>query len=351
MKTLKYFSLVELALGIAILAIGATAALTLIPSGIKENREAAGKNFVAIATQDIQSYIMSRALSESDFVNFINLFPSAEPDSSAALSSTSGLVKIEGADSSRSGIYASSANTTSGVYAVEFYSGDKLDFDAQLNIWKSYPYGGVDSGVSSGAGGMTVFAQNPVVKGVSTLYQSIPPIGSQTEVVIEGGINGINPANSDVNDFVLNYKNNDGTIDSIDIRILKDINNNTTLTYDVTSMEIRLKGNPNSSTLSINGVPIDTIKKKYYINAPSGKTFKITLSGKKSQWDASFNGKVDQIASGIYAPAENVSGVTVSGSKGTSKVVGINIELSWPVSKPYAQRAKYKYYFEIQEPS
>lgn len=348
----KLFSLVELALGVAILAIGSTAVVTLIPVGIKENKEAIGKNYVALTLQDIQTFVKQNAeSSKANFETLLNSLPAEEPSSNVNYST----VKWEtGAQKDKSGIYSTN---NSGIYVIKIYSGNNLDFEAQLNIWKSTPDNAISA--SEGVGGLPFYKQDQVsvdsqaqsldIPGITTLVTTNTPA---TTATIAGGISKINPSGSANNEFVMIYVKPDGTLGTMEFKGTGLVAG----TYNVKSLHIRIQGA--SSTVTLDGADVADLKNGKVFDIISGATpFKVTLSGSKNKWTISgLSGtvvtggggtKTEQvITGGVYVP-----GVSGGETDGVSKISGINVELSWPIGKPYKERAKHKHYFEIYQPA
>ncbi len=351
-KTRKmYFSLVELALGVAILTAGATAVVTLLPVGIKENKEAGGKNYIALTLQDIQTYITRNTeFSNAAFDDFIYVLPSSDPDSATAITDTEGMTNRsihneDDVDSNRqSGIYASDSSITHGVYAVKLYSGTHLNFEAQVNIWKSEPYGD-GLGVSQGAGGLTMYYQTAT--GIEAEAQEIYATPELQD--ISGSIAGMSGAGSN-NEFSMDYIENDSTKTMTISEMMAG-------TYYAKKMTIFLRTGEFSTgrtDLTVGGTGVTLENTIFHIDAGGGTdTDTIIIADDSSdtgKWVIGFAGQVYSNQHTGHS-SSGFDGVEIpAATDSISGVKGINVELSWPLEKPYAKREKYKYYFEVCQP-
>ncbi len=142
MKTTKkyFFSMVEVALAVAILAVGATTVVTLIPVGIKQNNDSLGQNYSALFANDAHAYLSNLAKTNwsaiSSLPQYSSLITNGIPNSVVTLDQLSGRTKETGTD-----LYS----IAPGVYAVSKSSGENSnglsptgqDFSAQIIIWQS----------------------------------------------------------------------------------------------------------------------------------------------------------------------------------------------------------------------
>ena len=129
----NFFSMVEVALAVAILAAGATTVITLVPVGIKQKKDAMGENYSAIFTSDAQSYFSSLAKSSfnslTELPNYNGVFSSdpKQPQITYALKGTS-----IGSD-----LYETNVP---GVYYISKSSGNIQDYAGEVIVWQSVPY-------------------------------------------------------------------------------------------------------------------------------------------------------------------------------------------------------------------
>lgn len=143
MKTINinFFSMVEIALAVAILAVGATTVVTLVPVGIKQNTDSLGQNYSSLFANDAHAYLSNLAKTNWSGANGITSLPSYggsfglfgddnKLKQEYVITSTTGLLPIPDSD-----LFASSKT---GVYAVAKSTGTTgQDFSAQIIIWQS----------------------------------------------------------------------------------------------------------------------------------------------------------------------------------------------------------------------
>ena len=142
MKRNKY-NLIEIALAIGILAIGAAAIVALFPLGFQETRNSIGENYSAEAADNMLAYIAREAYSDwnslfdgdGDGEGTSSLIPSSKPfvapDSTMDASTWGSAVEGD--------IY-DPGTTNDGVYGLKVISSDDnsiADFTGEVLLWKS----------------------------------------------------------------------------------------------------------------------------------------------------------------------------------------------------------------------
>ncbi len=146
MKTImkKWFSMVEVALAIGILAVGAVTVITLFPVGMKQAKDSMGQNYSAIFADDVYAYISSLAKDSAlwDDKGIIGL-PSRDKiflnGSDTPSFIVSAMPALENKISGRDNMYSTS---NKGVYVVAKGTSSRSDQDysAQVLIWQGKPY-------------------------------------------------------------------------------------------------------------------------------------------------------------------------------------------------------------------
>ena len=133
----KYFSMVEVALAIGILAVGAATVVTLFPVGIKQTRDSIGQNYSAIFVDDTYSYFSGLAKQDWSSITALHTYSDVFISSNTpvkVISTTAGYTKISGTDIFSiypdNGAYAISKSTTS-------RPGNEEDYTAQVLIWRN----------------------------------------------------------------------------------------------------------------------------------------------------------------------------------------------------------------------
>jgi hypothetical protein len=132
MRRNKY-NLIEIALSIAILAIGLTAIVSLFPVGFQEMRDSIGENYSTETADSMFAFIAREAYDEDTwnylFVTGGGAIPSSKP--STVLTSSTGWTQLEG------DIY--NPNAGDGVYGLKVTSdeGNNIDFTGEVLLWKS----------------------------------------------------------------------------------------------------------------------------------------------------------------------------------------------------------------------
>jgi hypothetical protein len=123
----KKYNLIEIALSIAILALGLTAIVSLFPLGFQEIGDSIGETYSSMAADSMIAYVAREAYSDWTILDNV---PTAEP--STVLTSTTGWTKLEG------DIY--DPDEGPGIYGLMLTSGDDnsiTDFTGEALLWKS----------------------------------------------------------------------------------------------------------------------------------------------------------------------------------------------------------------------
>ncbi|MEI6056856.1 MAG: hypothetical protein WCR55_12460 [Lentisphaerota bacterium] len=135
MKALKirFFSLVEVAIAVGILALGAIAVVTLMPTGLKQKKDALGENYAGIFQGDATAYFS--ALSRTKFSDLLTLphYNDVFTQNSTTKDIITGAVKGKqiGTD-----FYGTNVN---GVYIISKSSGSVEDYAGQVVVWQDTP--------------------------------------------------------------------------------------------------------------------------------------------------------------------------------------------------------------------
>jgi len=144
----RFFSLIEIVLAIAIIAIGCASIMALFPAGLIENRKAIVQNNAANSAESIFAYISNQASSASNLItwqSFVNSFPNNKPasvlegadilepvqfqteeDGSPKLDANEDKIVI-------GNIYDSEDNK--GIYAIKLKTGKHNDMIGEVLIW------------------------------------------------------------------------------------------------------------------------------------------------------------------------------------------------------------------------
>lgn len=302
----KRFSMVEVALAIGILAVGAATVITLFPTGIKQTRDSIGQNYSAIFADDTYAYIASMAKDPNSWKSGggISTLPVTQP--SSVVTSSQGLTKISGTD------IMSTANN--GVFVISKGSSAMQDFQAQVLVW------GKDI---------------PTTAATSSLY------------AITSGAIGISPTG---NEDSFDLTKTDGT--HFDRNSIQTEKNNSAYNapgqiFQATNIKMRAKG---ISTVVVNGQSIDLQKNNdVTFTAPAGDPIVLNIYKTGSgagQWYITITG-------GTSTTISNDNGTIIPNLPPPSSnpaIVGkgINVEISWPlIQADYAKRSMLKYYFEV----
>ena len=282
----QLFSMIELALAIAILAIAAISIISLFFLGLQENRNSIGDNYSAISAEGIFAYI-SR-IADTEWTTLLTEIPSSKPNSE--LNSTAGWVDHDG------DVY-NPPGSSLGVYGIKKLTNNMTeDFNAEILIWRKRP----DD-------------------------WSLP---NDSGYKVRGDIN-CNPAGSGQNATVI-YGTTQGTI------YLKDQSFPFTYSGPATTIYTRSKGSNKDvqlenlsegedPDLNISGELFQFISgdMTIIVNAPGSGSGTITITG-----------------NGTTIIPDPVRGIAETSA-------AVFFEISWPVTKAYSLRKKRIYYFEI----
>ncbi|MCF7791658.1 MAG: hypothetical protein K9M56_06635 [Victivallales bacterium] len=142
----KYFSLVEIAIAIGILAIGVTAIMSLFPVGLSRSRGAIGKNYCADAADSLFAYI-SRAANAStgDWAGIVSLLPREKVDipdtgrlgsdfSFGDTANSEGDIYYDADDINTSGETVTAGD---GVYGIKVLTDHVVDFTGEALLWQT----------------------------------------------------------------------------------------------------------------------------------------------------------------------------------------------------------------------
>ena len=123
----KKYNLIEIALSIAILALGLTAIVSLFPLGFQEIGDSIGETYSSLVADSMMAYVSREAYSDW---NALDTIPTSK--SSTVLDNTSGWSKLEG------DIY--DPGEGNGIYGLMLTSGSNssiTDFTGEALLWKS----------------------------------------------------------------------------------------------------------------------------------------------------------------------------------------------------------------------
>ncbi|HBM15164.1 MAG TPA: hypothetical protein DD381_02280 [Lentisphaeria bacterium] len=360
----NFFSLIELCLAIGVLAVGATAVTTMIPVGIKENRESIGNNYSSIFADDMHSYISNYALNltpENWKAYFNNLMMPKNGFPSVVSSNNWTLLQGDIYSPSKED-YKNPGNYTSalpGVYGIKVHSGNSNtpDFVAQANIWVTEVQN-LNLANSYGNAQQTSGGFVNVGGGSS---QSTTPAESVTMYKVTSNNIGINPNNST---WVFELKKPDGSyFTRADMKENKknDLYNNPGVTMEAILIKMRMKGGGPDITVDTS-YSVDLKGKNIIFEAPSSDPMEVCIwkeNGGMGQWYIRFEGGYSTIistedGSSLNLPdKESVANPLLSDPNANNSLTtgdlakGVNVEISWPIEAPYANRTKLKYYFEV----
>jgi hypothetical protein len=125
---IQLFSMIELALSIAILTGAAVSIISLFCMGMQENRTAIGANYSAISADDLFVYFSRLAEEEWSDIIDADLIPLSKP--------TSELDSSEYWESEAGSIYTT-ANSSPGVYGIKKLTNDAIeDFSGEVLVWR-----------------------------------------------------------------------------------------------------------------------------------------------------------------------------------------------------------------------
>ena len=120
----KKYNLIEIALSIAILAIGVTSIVTLFPVGLQQINDSIAENYSSLSSDSMLAYIAREAYSDW---NILDTIPTSKPGS--ILTNTNGWTLLEG------DIY--DCNVGSGIFGLKIITNNITDFTGEALLWKS----------------------------------------------------------------------------------------------------------------------------------------------------------------------------------------------------------------------
>jgi len=126
---LKYtnFTLIEIVIAIAILAIGVTSVMSLFPVTLHHTKNSIAQNYSALEAENIFAFLSREAYTDWSILNSI---PGSIPSSKFNKDSISTWTKLE-AD-----LYDDS-DTTDGRYGIKVQTNDVTDMTGEILLWKS----------------------------------------------------------------------------------------------------------------------------------------------------------------------------------------------------------------------
>lgn len=332
--TSKYFSMVEVALAIGILAIGAATVITLVTVGINQSRDSIGQNYSAIFADDTYSYFASQAKLDWNSIfgsgglpAYNSVFP-ITTENGRLITSTNNLTKITGTDlfsTALPGIYAIVKSTTSRPTGEQ-------DYAAQVVVWQS-------------------------VSDLKFKLPTIPEPTALTAPIVSGSI-GISPTSSD---YSFELTTTDGSI--FNKQTMQDSKKSSVYekeggqTFSVSNFSFQTKATDNT-TINVNGEDISVKGKAVSFTSAANDPLIVRVwkeTGGMGQWylqisSGSATVTIDGVALDLASIGSGSSGSSGSGvsSTSTSNGVGVNVEISWPLSQTnYDKRSKLRYYFEV----
>jgi Tfp pilus assembly protein PilV len=128
-KTIFYFNMIEVAMAVAVFAVGIAGIMSLFPVGVQAARDAIGDNYAAESADQMLHYLARYAIQ-----NWAALI------GTSAITGTIRETKVTDPSAVTKGaslggdIYATSDNS---VYIIQHGSGAVIDFDAHVKVWKS----------------------------------------------------------------------------------------------------------------------------------------------------------------------------------------------------------------------
>jgi len=319
----KYFSLVEIALAIGILAVGAATVVTLFPVGMKQTRDSIGQNYSAIFADDAYAYFSSLAKQEQgwDTISSLPSYSEVFPITGAkVITTTTGLTEITGTDifsTAFPGIYAIAKNTTSRPTGEQ-------DYAAQVVVWQNSNSPSEDLGIETPV-------TPPSTGNMTTGSININPsaCGYDFNLTTTDGTN-FNEDSMKANKHNPSYYEPGQTFSASNLTFQTKPNDDVTINVGEESVNVAGK------TVNLSSLQTDPLSVALWCESSGlGQWFFSILSGTASSF----------ILDGIPQPLPPPGGGTGSEE---SDGVGVNVEISWPLSQiDYAKRNKLKYYFEI----
>ena len=325
----NYFSLIEVALAIGVLVFGATIILSMIPVGVKENRDSVAINYSANFANDIYSYLSSEA--SKDWSNLFDKVPAYNHQ----VPETNHLTwKNPIGD-----IWMTDA-TDNGVYGLKRPDGNFL---AQANIWLSDPQDDFED------------------KGYPVKSSDISPANDTFTLV--GTFNGSGyTLTSDILKSKLKTSN-----DTIGETLKEG-----SVHFIATNLKFKLQGNSNlpdtyflNNDGEIEKIPSTKQGNDKYIEISSdnGITFEAYVSNDNidkngnanGQWHIVVKGRCSSLKTSNHSDYTSPQDLT-SGKTPVPVAYRLNIEISWPIraittgeklDNVYASRKKMRYFFDL----
>lgn len=141
MKTqvkLDFFTIIEVALAVAILAVGAVILVSVYPVGVKNSTESMTKTYSSEAAESMFAYISRASLTNTKWNQEGSIYEISSSKPSSVFSNTT-----EWPVSSDNGIYQVSnddgSNKYPGVYGIMFKTSDNVDIVGEALVWKTTP--------------------------------------------------------------------------------------------------------------------------------------------------------------------------------------------------------------------
>lgn len=151
MKTLikKGFSLIEIALAIGVLALGAIAILALFPVGINQNRESIGTNYSSIAADTIFAYLSRETNEPTPRWNSVMASLPTSTTSNAppytikptsVMNSSAWNIPEETIIYTAADSDINNNTVAKGVFGIKVKTGDIVDFTGEALVWRQLFY-------------------------------------------------------------------------------------------------------------------------------------------------------------------------------------------------------------------
>lgn len=127
----QFFNLVEIALAIAILAIGVTSVLTLFPVGFDRTKHSIADNYCSESANSLFAHI-ARVARDKGW-NIIENLPTERPTDS----SLDNDIKLGDWSNEAEGNIYTDVSDKDGIYGIKVKTGDYVDFSGIVYIWKT----------------------------------------------------------------------------------------------------------------------------------------------------------------------------------------------------------------------
>ena len=143
------FSLIEIALAIGVLSLGAVAIVSLFPIGINQNKDSVGINYSSMAADTIFAYLSREANEPTPMWDTVM---ASLPESTATnappyiikptsvMNSSTWNVPEETIIYSASDVDVNDATVTKGVFGIKIQTGDIIDFAGEALVWRQLYY-------------------------------------------------------------------------------------------------------------------------------------------------------------------------------------------------------------------